>query len=178
MALAWPIQGYWRKVTGRSQSAGSPVHFRCAEPKVGSRLHVYLNRTRLAPCRDGHLPALTPCHERSSRRFRRCATSLEWLRRVVDGRDHDGPTGGGPMIMSIWRQGDSVTLPHSDQTSQYTNEQFQCLKQGHGMTYAMPLPGNCRDNAVMKELFSSFKIGRVRKRVCRSHNQAQSDVLD
>lgn len=50
------------------------------------------------------------------------------------------------LLMVIWRRGPvQALLHHSDQGSQYTSEQFQCLLTQHGVTCSMSRSGNCWD---------------------------------
>jgi putative transposase len=83
------------------------------------------------------------------------------------------------LIMAIWRRGkpDSL-LHHSDQTSQYTSEQFQRLMADHGMTCSMSRSGNVWDNAGMESFFPSLKTERTARMVYRNRDDARADVFD
>jgi len=55
------------------------------------------------------------------------------------------------LIMAIWRRGKpDALLHHSDQSSQYTSEQFQRLMADSGGTCSLSRSGNCWDNAAME----------------------------
>ncbi len=83
------------------------------------------------------------------------------------------------MLMAIWRRGPtSALLHHSDQGSQYTSEQFQCLLAEHGVTCSMSRSGDCWDNAAMESFFSTLKIERTNRIHYQTRNQAKADVFD
>ena len=119
-----------------------------AEPEVGRRLHLHLDRGRLALRRRRHRPVLAP------------------RRRLVDEPSMTAQLVTDALIMAIWRRGrpDSL-LHHSDQGSQYTSEQFQRLMADHGITCSMSRSGNVWDNAAMESFFSSLKTERTARKV-------------
>jgi len=63
--------------------------------------------------------------------------------------------------MAIWRRGKpDALLHHSDQSSQYTSEQFQRLMADNGVTCSMSRSSNVWENAAMESFFSSLKTER------------------
>lgn len=83
------------------------------------------------------------------------------------------------LIMAIWRRGrpDSL-LHHSDQGSQYTNEQFRRLMADHGIICSMSRSGNVWDNAAMESFFSSLKTERTARKVYRTRDDARAEVFN
>jgi len=83
------------------------------------------------------------------------------------------------MMMAIWRRGKpDALLHHSDQSSQYTSEQFQRLMADNGVTCSMSRSGNVWDNAAMESFFSSLKTERIARKTYRTRNQAKAEVFD
>ncbi|BCA64027.1 transposase [Sphingomonas sp. HMP9] len=83
------------------------------------------------------------------------------------------------LMMAIWRRGKpDALLHHSDQSSQYTSEQFQRLMANNGVTCSMSRSGNVWDNAAMESFFSSMKTERIGRKTYRTRNHAKADVLD
>jgi putative transposase len=83
------------------------------------------------------------------------------------------------LIMAVWRRGKpDALLHHSDQSSQYTSEQFRTLMADHGIDCSMSRSGNVWDNAAMESFFSSMKTERIGRKVYRSRDAARSDVFD
>lgn len=72
-------------------------------------------------------------------------------------------------MMAVWRRGKAdALLPHSDQGSQYTSEQFQRLLADNGMTCSMSRAGNVWDNSAMERFFSTLKTERTASKVQRT----------
>jgi putative transposase len=71
-----------------------------------------------------------------------------------------------------------MLLHHSDQSSQYTSEQFQCLLANHGIVCSMSRSGNVWDNSAMESFFSSLKIERTDRKTYRTRGEARADVFD
>lgn len=83
------------------------------------------------------------------------------------------------LMMAVWRRGRPVALiHHSDQGSQYTSEHFQGLLKEQGITCSMSRAGEVWENSAMESFFSSLKTERTARKVCRSREQARSDVFD
>jgi putative transposase len=72
----------------------------------------------------------------------------------------------------------AALLHHSDQSSQYTSEQFQRLLAENGVTCSMSRWGNVWDNAAMESLFSSLKTERTARRRYRTRGEAKADAFD
>ena len=83
------------------------------------------------------------------------------------------------LLMAVWRRGKpNELLHHSDQGSQYTSEQFQCLMADSGNVCSMSRSGNVWDNAAMESFFSSLKTERTARKIYRTRNEARADVFD
>ena len=83
------------------------------------------------------------------------------------------------LLMAVWRRGKpNELLHHSDQGSQYANEQFQRLMADSGIVCSMSRSGNVWDNAAMESFFSSLKTERVGRKTYRTRNEARADVFD
>ncbi|WP_138956753.1 IS3 family transposase [Sphingomonas sp. KC8] len=83
------------------------------------------------------------------------------------------------LMMAIWRRGKpDALLHHSDQGSQYTNEQFQRLMADNGVTCSMSRSGNVWDNAAVESFFFSLKTERIARKTYRTRNQARAEVFD
>jgi putative transposase len=83
------------------------------------------------------------------------------------------------LMMALWRRGrPQELLHHSDQGSQYTNDQFQRLMDAQGVVRSMSRSGNCWDNAAMENFFSSLKTERTARRTYRTRDEAKADVFD
>ncbi len=83
------------------------------------------------------------------------------------------------LMMAIWRRGKpDALLPHSDQGSQYSSEQFQKLLADYGISCSMSRSGNVWDNAAMESFFSSLKTDWTARKVYRTRDQARADVFD
>jgi putative transposase len=83
------------------------------------------------------------------------------------------------LVMAIWRRGKpDALLHHSDQSSQYTSEQFQMLLADNGVTCSMSRSGNVWDNAAMESFFSSLKTERIGRKVYPTRAAAKTGVFD
>jgi len=67
---------------------------------------------------------------------------------------------------------------HSDQVSQYSSDDFQRFCRAHHLQPSMSRRANYWDNAVAESFFSSLKKERIRKRICRTRNEAKADLFD
>ena len=114
------------------------------EPEVGRRLHLHLDRRRLALRCRRHRPVLPP------------------RRRLVDeGRDDGAARHRRAYDGDLEARQAGCLLHHSDQGSQYTSEQFQRLMADNGVDCSMSRSGNVWDNAAMESFFSSLKTERT-----------------
>lgn len=83
------------------------------------------------------------------------------------------------LMMALWRMGKPTSLiHHSDQGSQYTNEDFQRPLADQGITCSMSRRGECWDNASMESFFSALKIERVFRSRYKTRDEARADVFD
>ena len=83
------------------------------------------------------------------------------------------------LLMAVWRRGKPrELLHHSDQGSQYTSEDFQCLLAEQGIACSMSRRGDCWDNAAIESFFSTLKRERVNRTRYASRDQARADVFD
>ena len=69
-------------------------------------------------------------------------------------------------------------LIHSDQGSQFTSMGWAAFIRAHNLEHSMSRRGNCHDNAVAESFFSSFKRERIRRRTCKTREEARQDVFD
>ena len=67
---------------------------------------------------------------------------------------------------------------HSDQDSQYGNDDVVRFCKDHSLISSMSRRGNCFDNAVAKSFFSSLKKERIRRRIYQSREEARAEVFD
>ena len=129
--------------------------------KMAGRLHLHLDRPRLAVCR-GRVDLF-------SRRV------VGWSMKA----ERDASLVMDALMMAVWRRGKAdALLHHSDQGSQYTSEQFQRLLVDHGITCSMSRAGNVWDNSAMESFFSSLKTERTARKVYRTRDDARADVFD
>lgn len=83
------------------------------------------------------------------------------------------------LLMVIFRRGrPQAVLPHSDQGSQYTGEDFQRLLDPHGIICSMSRRGNCWGNAAMESVFSTLKTERLGRRSYRTRDELRAGVFD
>jgi transposase InsO family protein len=136
----------------------APVRRDRGELQMGRRLHVSVDRGRLAAVMDLF-----------SRRIVGWSMSSQMTAQLVT----------HAMLMAIWRRGPvRALLHHSDQGSQPTSEQFQKLLKEHGVTCSMSRSGDCWDNAAMESFFSSFKTERTSRRNYQTRDEARADAFD
>lgn len=128
---------------------------------MGGRLHLYLDRRRLAL---------------------RLAVIDLFSHRVVGWPMSDTMTAQlvtDALVMAIRRRGKPDALLHpSDQGRQYTSEQFHRLMADNGVTCSMSRSGNVWNNAAMESFFSSLKTERIARETYRTRNQVWADVFD
>ena len=111
------------------------------------------------------------------------AVVLDLFSRRVVGRsmkaERDASLVMDALMMAVWRRGKAdALLHHSDQGSQYTNEQFQRLLLDNGITCSMSRAGKVWDNSAMESFFSSLKTERTARKVYRTCDAARADVFD
>jgi len=85
------------------------------------------------------------------------------------------------LLMAVWRRRPkSEVVIHSDQGSQYGNDDWHRFLRDHNLKPSMSRRGNCWDNAVAvaESFFSSLKKERIRKTIYRTRDDARADVFD
>ena len=83
------------------------------------------------------------------------------------------------LLMAVWRRRPKhPVIVHSDQGSQYGNDDWMRFRKEHNLIPSMSRRGNCFDNAVVESFFSSLKKERIRRRIYRTREEARADVFD
>jgi putative transposase len=83
------------------------------------------------------------------------------------------------LLMAVWRRKPtSKVLIHSDQGSQFTSIDWASFLKHHHLQRSMSRRGNCHDNAVAESFFNLLKRERIRRRTCRTREEARRDVFD
>jgi transposase InsO family protein len=75
------------------------------------------------------------------------------------------------------REPEKVILHHSDQGSQYTDNQYQVLLEEHGMTPSMNGVGTWYDNAAMESFFGSLKSELVNEQKYQTRREARTSIF-
>lgn len=82
-------------------------------------------------------------------------------------------------VMAVWRRGPAARLlPHSEQGSQYSREEFRRQLTALGVTCNMSRSGDVWDNSAMESFFSTLKIERVYRKHYATRDAARADVFD
>jgi putative transposase len=67
------------------------------------------------------------------------------------------------LLMAVWRRRKATqVILHSDQGSQYANEDYRNFLKAHNLVPSMSRRGHCLDNAVAESFFHSLKTERVK----------------
>ncbi len=74
-------------------------------------------------------------------------------------------------------QCDADLIHHSDQGSQYTDQEYQTLLKDHGIRASMNGAGTWYDNAPMESFFGTLKSELVHHRAYQTRNEAKTDVF-
>jgi len=83
------------------------------------------------------------------------------------------------LMMAVWRRKPrSRVLVHSDQGSQYGNDDWRRFCLHHNLEPSMSRRGNCWDNAVAESFFSSLKKERIKKRIYKTRDLARAGIFD
>ena len=83
------------------------------------------------------------------------------------------------VLKAVWRRRpERRVLIHSDQGSQNGSDDWHRFCREHDLEPSMSRRGNCWDNAVVESFFSSLKKERVRRRICRTRQEARADLFD
>lgn len=82
------------------------------------------------------------------------------------------------VLMAVRRRRPRRTLIHSDQGSQYGSDDWRRFCKTNHLEPSMSRRGNCWDNAVAESFFSSLKKERIKKKIYRTRELAQSEIAD
>lgn len=83
------------------------------------------------------------------------------------------------LLMAVWRRKPlGKVLVHSDQGSQFTSLDWAAFLKQHNLEHSMSRRGNCHDNAVAESFFNLLKRERVRRKTCKTREEARQDVFD
>jgi putative transposase len=77
----------------------------------------------------------------------------------------------------LLRRPDAAFIHHSDQGSQYTDQEYQTLLKDHGIQASMNGAGTWYDNAPMESFFGTLKSELVHHRTYQTRNEAKVDVF-
>ena len=81
--------------------------------------------------------------------------------------------------MAVWRRKPKHRVPiHSDQGPQFTSMDWASFLKPHNLEHSMSRRGNCHDNAVAESVFDCLKRERIRRRTCKTREEARQDVFD
>ena len=87
-------------------------------------------------------------------------------------------------MMALWRRRPTNSvMVHSDQGSQYGNDDWQRFCLTNNLQPSMSRRGNCWESghvsdAVVESFFSSLKKERIRKHIYKTRDLAKADVFD
>ena len=80
--------------------------------------------------------------------------------------------------MAIWRrEPEKGLLHHSDQGSQYTDQEYQAMLKQYGMTPSMNSVGTWYDNAAMESFFGSLKSELVNDQNYQTRREARTSIF-
>jgi putative transposase len=82
------------------------------------------------------------------------------------------------LLIAVRRRKPRGTLIHSDQGTQYGSDAWRRFCRSHRLEPSMSRKGNCWDNAVAESFFSSLKKERIKKRIYKTREQAETEVDD
>ena len=83
------------------------------------------------------------------------------------------------LLMAVWRRKPKAKVHvRSDQGSQFTSYAWQEFLEQHNLAPSMSRRGTCRDNAVVESFFNLLKRERVRRKKCKTREDARHDVFD
>lgn len=77
----------------------------------------------------------------------------------------------------LQRRPDAGLIHHSDQGSQYTDQQYQALLKDRGIRASMNGVGSWYDNAPMESFFGTLKSERVHHYAYATRDEAKADVF-
>jgi putative transposase len=83
------------------------------------------------------------------------------------------------LLVAVWRDRPKAkVLIHSDQGGQFTSMDWAAFLRAHNLEHSMSRRGTCPDNAVAESVFNLRKREQVRRRSCRSREEARQDLFD
>ena len=89
------------------------------------------------------------------------------------------------LLAAVWRRKPKGrVLVHSDQGSllgldpRITSMEWASFLEHHELEPSMSRRGNCHDNAVAESFFNLLKRELIRRKVCRTRDEARADVFD
>jgi putative transposase len=82
------------------------------------------------------------------------------------------------VMMAVKERHPRETIIHSDQGSQYGNDDWRRFRLSNNLEPSVSRRGNCWDNAVAESFFGSLKKERIKKRIYRNRDLATDDVSD
>lgn len=83
------------------------------------------------------------------------------------------------LLAVIWRRKPKPGLMlHSDQSSQFTSDDWQKLLKEYSIVCSMSRRGNCHDNAVAESFFQLIKRERIMRKIYLTRADTHSDVFD
>jgi len=77
-----------------------------------------------------------------------------------------------------WRTIRPGLILHSDQGSQYTSTEFQCLLKSYGIQSSMSRRGNCYDNAITETFFHTLKTEHIYFERFDTRKEAELSVFE
>jgi len=77
----------------------------------------------------------------------------------------------------LLRRPNAGFIHHSDQGSQYTDQEYQTLLKDHGIRASMNGTGSWYDNAPMESFFGTLKSELVHHHTYQTRNEAKADVF-
>ncbi len=110
------------------------------------------------------------------------AVVLDLFARLVVGWSMSGRITGELTLSALKmairrREPEKGVLHHSDQGSQYTDQEYQALLKKYGMTPSMNSVGTCYDNAAMESFFSSLKSELVNDQSYQTRCEARTSIF-
>ena len=83
------------------------------------------------------------------------------------------------LTMAVWRRkAKGSVIIHSDQSSQFGNDEFNQWCNDNRLSLSRSHRGNCWANAVAESFFSSLKSQQIKKRIYQTRAKANSETFD
>ena len=84
-----------------------------------------------------------------------------------------------PLHMAVWRRKpENRVLIHPDQGSQFTGTDWPAFTRAHNLEHSMSRRENCHDNAVAESVFNLLEREPIRRRTCKTREEARQDGFD